>query len=314
MMTPLSFVIIPAIVLAAEAQPSGEYRSELSTGGVSLLYRVIPTDLTVAQRIRVELTVTVPPGWSVSWPAVGEKLGRAAVVETADARDANKHTRTFTLEPYLPGDDTVPALSVSASPRDPQTTAEPVTLTTESVPLTIKALLAETDADKPVDAQFRDARDDSGSKSGTPAWLIGAVGVSAMLATGIVLASRRRVALPDLSRAALAKVDALAAAKPPATAADRNAALDQTAHAAREFLQARAVRNAIGTATTDLGARITSVPSLAPAAARITELLATIDSARFDPRHEGVAPGTIAAELAAVLRSTLAPVGQEARA
>jgi hypothetical protein len=286
----------------------GDYRAELSNAGVTLVYHVTPTDLTVAQRIRFELAVTAPPGWSVTWPAVSDKLGRATVVDTSDGRDGLKQTRTYTLEPYLPGDDTLPALSVSASPRDPQAGADPVTLTTEPVPLTIRALLPDSDPTDPskLDPRLRDPRDLAAPPRMTP-WLIGAgaAAATALIALGFVLASRKRTPPADPAAAALARIEAIAAAAPASTP-QRDAALDALALAAREYLQARSVPDALGAATPELVARISRVPAIAPVAPQLTALLARVDAARFDPRHQALAPGALAAELASLLRSTIA--------
>lgn len=313
-MTPPSLALLAALApaLVCAAQPATEHRAELSSAGAALVYRVAPTDLTVAQRVRVELSVTAPAGWSVSWPAVGEKLGRATVVDTTDTRDGAAQTRTYTLEPFLPGEDTIPPLSVSVSPRDPQAGAAPVTLTTEPVTLSIRALLAESDADAPVEPQLRDVRDDAGASEGMPGWMIGALAALVPGALGIayVLATRRRAAPADPASAALARIDAIAAGPAPGSSPQRNAALDDLASAARAFLQSRGVSDAVGAATPDLATRLSSHPVFNAAPARLTELLSAIDAARFDPRSQGVAPPTLAAELGAVLRPALAPPPQ----
>lgn len=306
----------------APAAPAGtgEYRAELSSGGATLVYRVVPTQLTVAQRVQVQLTVEAPAGWSVSWPAVGEKLGRATVVDTADNREGLKQTRTITLEPYLPGDDTIPALSVSVSPRDPQAGAAPVTLTTMPVPLAIRALIGEGDTQNPFEAELRDAR--SPEEAG---WLWkywnalrprtrarirnGALFGGVFVVAGVVALIVRRKPEPvdDHAGTALARLDALAAGPAASSHAARDAALDQIGAAARDFLQARGVASAVGASTPELASRL---PASNPGTPRIVELLSGVDSARFDPRNQTQAPGPLAAQLAAVLRSTFAPAVQ----
>lgn len=316
--TPPTPAQAPAVDAATVPPASGEYRAELSNSDATLTYLVSPTDLVVAQRIRLELTVTAPAGWSVSWPAVGERLGRATVVDTSDRRDGLKQTRIIVLEPYLPGADTIPPLSVSASPRDPQSGAAPVTLTTEPVPLNIHALLADPKAEEMLDAELRPAHGADDAASG---WTPGRIGVAAALgvvsvaaAIGVIAALKRRRAPVDPAFAALARIEAVAGAPAPTSAPHRNRALDELSHAVREFLQARGVENAVGAATPDLAPRIARVPALAPLAGRVGELLGSIDSARFDPRRQGALPGAIASELAGVLRPALTPPVTEARA
>jgi hypothetical protein len=301
-----------AAIVALAAQPAGEYRADRSARDVSLGYSVSPTDLTVAQRIVVTLRVTAPAGWSIAWPAVGEKLGRATVVSTTDARDGLTHTRTITLEPYLPGDDTIPSLSVSVSPRDPQAAASPVTLSTEPVKLTIRALLPDDPAQSLELPQLRGEREPAGSKPVPVAAIIG--GAVALLGAGVagaVIATRRKPVAVDHAALALAAIDAVAAAPAPTSGAARNAALDELGAAARRFLQARGVAGAVGAATPDLAPMLARVPHVAAVADRLTALLTAIDAARFDPRRASEAPGPLAAQLAAVLR-TLVPAPADA--
>ncbi len=103
----------------ADGAPTGMQRVE--AGPVRLELALDRTTMNAAQSLRVTLRVTSPAGVRVDLPPADGKLGGFAITSTDDraplasSNGADLETtrvRTFTLEPFLPGEYTLPTFEV----------------------------------------------------------------------------------------------------------------------------------------------------------------------------------------------------------
>lgn len=181
-------------------------------GGVEVVARLERGALTTAERTRLRIETRAAEGAEARWPEIADELGslRVAERETAAERvdSAGRTVRavTLTLEPFLPGEEPIPALEFGAARGD----GVVETLRIEPFPVVVTSVLDEesslVDAPGVVDAPAR-AR----------LWLI--VGLSAAVAAvvgalaAVILRAGRKEAqlervVPPHERA-LAALDAL---------------------------------------------------------------------------------------------------------
>ena len=101
--------------------PAGHGVQHIVAGPVVVDLTLDRTSLNAAESVHATLRVMAPPTVSVELPATEEKLGGFSVASTSDAPDvvvpADGETRTcmirtYTLDPFLPGDYTLPALEI----------------------------------------------------------------------------------------------------------------------------------------------------------------------------------------------------------
>ena len=171
--------------------------------------RVSRSELTVADRIDLLLEASSPEDRSVEFPSPEENLGEFRVIETRggspklleDGRVAED--RTYVLEPFLPGDYTIPAMSVRFPRKvDDASTDTEITIETEPIPILVTSVLPTPPADPgasgddPPTHTAPDIKEASGPLDlpGWPPWVYWVAGgaIVALLIGGIYFWRRRR--------------------------------------------------------------------------------------------------------------------------
>jgi len=198
------------------ARDASALSSEASERSVSVSVRVRDASITTAARTELTVRTSAPESVSIESPDIARLLTDWTVTPDGPARrdvvgERVVRTRTYRLEPFLPGEYSVPALAFDWS--DEQTN-ESGTLTTEPLAIIVTSVLDEGEQD----AEFADIK-----AVATPEreidWLVViliAVGTSAIVAIIASLVIRRltRELVRPVDRtpahhAALAQLDAL---------------------------------------------------------------------------------------------------------
>ncbi len=171
--------------------------------------RVDRSELTVADRLDLVLEASTTEDRRIEFPSREEKLGEFRVVETR--RGSPKllengrvaEDRTYVLEPFLPGDYTIPAMSVRFHRKaDDASTDDEFTIETEPISIRVTSVLPAADPGAPDDdaltrtAAAPDIKEASGPLElpGWPPWVYWVAGgaIGALLIGGIYLWRRRR--------------------------------------------------------------------------------------------------------------------------
>jgi hypothetical protein len=121
-----AFLIPLGAALIARADPASDESSATQNGAVertvtqgpvTLTERLDHTQINVAQRVHLLLRASVPDGYALTMPSPGEKLGGFSIVESSNQPPALLYGRlvrevAFTLEPFLPGEYSIPAFEI----------------------------------------------------------------------------------------------------------------------------------------------------------------------------------------------------------
>jgi hypothetical protein len=162
---------------------------------VQFTVRVSETSLTTAEDLRLELQTRAGEQWRVAFPEVSEELGGFSVVdrEPEDRRLLSNgtlvSTRAYRLEPFLPGEYTIPSLELQFG--EPGTEFS-FTLVSDEVDVEVESELPPTVGEQDIE----DIEEPRSLESRTWQWVAaGAGGVLLLAAAGallIVRAKRRR--------------------------------------------------------------------------------------------------------------------------
>ena len=170
--------------------------------------RVNRSELTVADRLDLVLEASATEDHHIEFPSPDEKLGGFLVVETRrgspklleDGRVAEN--RTYVLEPFLPGDYTVPAMLVRFHRKaDDASTDSKITIETEPISIRVTSVLPAADPSASGDDALTKAAPDIKEASGPvdlpgwPQWVYWVAGgaIVALLIGAIYFWRRRRV-------------------------------------------------------------------------------------------------------------------------
>lgn len=124
---------------------NGAVERTVTQGPVTLTEYLNLTQINAAQRIHLVLRASAPDGYALTMPGAGEKLGGFSVVETRDQAPALLAGRVvrevaFTLEPFLPGEYSIPALEVGYQQ---QSSGASGTAKTEPATISVTALVQD---------------------------------------------------------------------------------------------------------------------------------------------------------------------------
>jgi len=207
----LALALAGALLSGCEETPRAEGTSKqaaaheqtVESGPVELSVRAAPTELTVADRVRLSLTIEYDEATEIEWPdaaeALGEELALAAEEQsppTITDEGRTRVRRAYVLEPDLPGETTIGAFEIAWRAGGGEGTVR-----TEPVPITIRSLLQEDD-----EAEVAPRKGVAEPPPPIERWL--AIGAAALLAlvvlTALIVmlirrALRRRRDTPPLS-------------------------------------------------------------------------------------------------------------------
>jgi hypothetical protein len=118
-------------------------------GPVKCRIDVDKSEITIAERINLTITVDIDETYEVDLPPTGEKLAEFGIVDyhttmPSLSTDGRKTiSRSYVLEPFLSGDYTIPAMTVSFwKSGEKEETVH--TIETEALSVLVKSLLPET--------------------------------------------------------------------------------------------------------------------------------------------------------------------------
>jgi len=145
--------LLAVALLASCAQETGQGEAGGSAidktferGPMTLRLKVDHDQITIADRIQLTLEAEVDEGYQVEMPKFGEKLEQFGIVDFREPppvlADEGRvlHTRTYTLEPFLSGDYTIPPMKVQFWKEDEE---ERHDAETEAVTIKVASLLPE---------------------------------------------------------------------------------------------------------------------------------------------------------------------------
>ncbi|MFN0133136.1 MAG: hypothetical protein ACKVW3_11515 [Phycisphaerales bacterium] len=222
----LGLVVVPALAI-----------DRTTTGGQFAVRLMTERDeMTVADRLRLEVRVSTPPGARAEIADPGPRLGGFTIVSREPLTPSPSGTGglttglVFTLEPFLAGDYEIPGFSVACTDASGATTM----LVTEPVLIPVRSVVGDDEATQP--APIRGIVEPPQRRS-TP-WLWIAVSTAIATALGGAIVSRNR----KLRKEAAPLATALARLEPHrAVAASLNAEqADTIIEALRAALRARA--------------------------------------------------------------------------
>jgi hypothetical protein len=139
--------LLTLISCGTAGEEGGDYEIEKLYGrgtGVQFLVRVSSSKITTSEELVLSLQTRAAEDWSVSFPSIPENLGEFKVVERSPEtrnldRDSNLiSTRTYRLEPSLPGEYVIPPLEISFGDR---TGSYPFSLSSEEIAIEVVSVL-----------------------------------------------------------------------------------------------------------------------------------------------------------------------------
>ena len=107
------------------------------------------SEITIADRLNLKITVDIDETYEVKLPPIGEKLAEFGIVDYhTTAPELSKKgrktiSRSYVLEPFLSGDYTIPAMKIRFW-KSGETDKDVHRLETEAIPISVKSLLPET--------------------------------------------------------------------------------------------------------------------------------------------------------------------------
>jgi len=136
-----------------EAAPKGfEIEKEYKRGPVSFRVRIDRKEITIADRLRLELEVCANEDYEVKLPQFGEKLEEFGIVDyhapPAQLGEGNALVlrKSYVLEPFLSGDYTIPPMKVLFRKKD-GTEKKEYELESEELAIKVKSMLPEKKAE-----------------------------------------------------------------------------------------------------------------------------------------------------------------------
>lgn len=132
-----------------DSRPAAEPPAQIRTYShppLQVELRLSSTGITTAERLTLRLTATVPEDYGVEFPALAEQLGDFTIIEVHRSQPQLSGENLvatqveITLEPFLAGTYTIPALPVNGRPKGDGTAAV-LEVTTEELQVTVQSLL-----------------------------------------------------------------------------------------------------------------------------------------------------------------------------
>jgi hypothetical protein len=157
-----SFSIMPMLYLALSVTSCKQHtRQEMpqkpddkaihkayDRGPLSCTVDVDKSEMTIAERLNLTITIVIDENYDVELQAPGEKLAQFGIVDyhtsspelTSDHK--KKLIRSYVLEPFLSGDYTIPSMTIGFWKNEDQE-KDKHTLETEEIKISVKSLLPE---------------------------------------------------------------------------------------------------------------------------------------------------------------------------
>jgi hypothetical protein len=131
-----------------EAPPAMGIHKSYERGPLSCTVDVDKSEMTIAERLNLTITVVVDENYEVELPATGDKLAQFGIVDyhTSMPELTDDHKKkislSYVLEPFLSGDYNIPAMTVKfwKATEDPKEVHE---IETEEIKISVKSLLPE---------------------------------------------------------------------------------------------------------------------------------------------------------------------------
>lgn len=180
---------------AATSAPGFAIEKQYEAENVDVKLRVSAAEITASDRVLVEIEAVAPEGEEINFPQFEDKLGEFQVV---DSRRSSPRLvdegrvlvkQSYELEPFLPGDYSLPALKIEHGSPEARATLE-----TEEVLIKVASVLPEEEAEPDIKEIAPPVE-----LPGTPPWVYGviALGILALAAGAYFLWKRRRIAEED---------------------------------------------------------------------------------------------------------------------
>jgi hypothetical protein len=131
---------------APEAETKWAVEREKQNGPVTALIRVSDEELTIADRLRVEIEVRAAPEWQIELPTLGDELEALSVSDygsygpEAVGEDNMRQGKWYVLEPFLSGEYEIPGLEVAFFKVGEE---KEHSVTTDPVKVKVKSLMGE---------------------------------------------------------------------------------------------------------------------------------------------------------------------------
>jgi hypothetical protein len=129
-------------------QESKELARIYEREAVTAVFKLDNQKPNIAERIRLTLEVTAPEEYDATMPSVGEKLGQFRVVDCRSTPPVLvggsqiRQIRTYILEPFLPGEYSMPPMKVAFRPRGGQE-SDKQELETDEIKIQVKSVLPD---------------------------------------------------------------------------------------------------------------------------------------------------------------------------
>ena len=203
------FLISCASSTETQSSPRTPIEKTYEAEGAAVRIRASRSDLAVADRLDLVLEASTTEDRRIEFPSQEENLGEFRVIErrrgppklTEGGRVSEAHT--YVLEPFLPGDYTVPAMSVRFHLKADDASADSeITIETEPISIRVTSVLpapaaeSGTSGDDALTHGAPDIKEASGPLDlpGRPPWVYWVAGgaIVALLIGGIYFWRRRR--------------------------------------------------------------------------------------------------------------------------
>jgi hypothetical protein len=273
----------PAVITA------GPIEREVRSGAVTLVVRVARGEVRVGERFEVEVEARTDRDHDLEMAAAPASMGELRVVSVRDEAPRRKGdgtlvlVRRLTLEPFLDGEYTIPAVGVTCTALEEAGKA--MTVSTEALTVRVVSNLTEAERGEAGKVDVGEARtilpvpEEPGRSwlwVGAAGVMVGAVGA----ALGGWMATRRRGRGLSVLEAALPRIRVIRAGVEAERAS--RADLDELVALTRQCLVERCDARAAGMTTEELRRAAVEWPMLAAGeAGRLVDALAACDAARF---------------------------------
>ncbi len=190
---------------ARQAEPTG-IASWIERGPLRVHVAVDRDELHVAESLTLTIEASVSDGYVLDLPRLGDRKHSGDVslapLRITDERRQGTHmddggrireSLVLTLEPYLPGEFEIPALTFHARPIEHPGAGEAIEATTRPIAITVRSLLT---SDELVLPQMRDVVDPAYDFEVPVGGVVAALVIAAGLLAGIVLIGRRLIMEP----------------------------------------------------------------------------------------------------------------------
>ncbi|MEX2218432.1 MAG: BatD family protein [Phycisphaerales bacterium] len=205
----LAFLPAPGCTRDAGGHPAPAVTQTADSGPVSLRLALDRAEINPAETVRLSLTIAADEGCIVEPPEIGEKLGDFSVVAREEGPVGlvgarSSRTYLYTLEPFLPGEYTIPAIEVPYrtgpdAPRRDSPRADGIAATQ---PVTVRVVSILPEGAPPEPGPARGVVEPAEPRSLAVPITLAVVCAAAFSAAGALALRRRRAAPPAAAASA----------------------------------------------------------------------------------------------------------------